>query len=431
MNRYPRLLVLAHNSFSKQSSNGRTLGSLLQGWPKDRIAQFCISSNGADFNVCNNYYCVTDADVIHSIKSCRSVLRRDLNDGIEINANITNGYVKHYKTTLKMFLRNLAWMTNLWQGEQFDDWIADFAPEIILLQNGESFFMHRMATRLAKRYKSKLAIFNTEGYYLFKEDYFPADSFLGKQLFRLYRKIYRHYFTSFMRLCDGAVYGNKALEEDYNNVFHTSKTCTVYTGSELQFNPKRPDKSHPVFSYLGNMAYRRDKALIEFAEAIHRVNPAYMLDVYGPSVSQEMIDALNACTAIRYHGSISYDKVKEVIASSDFLVHVECQDNIFAESLKYGFSTKIADYISSGRIFILYSSPEIAGARYIRQNGAGIHIADTNQINDLLTRIFEKDFFCNIVSKSKIIAEENHSPSRNARFMLDFLKKINNTPYKN
>ena len=55
MKEYPRLLVLSNNSFSKSNSNGRTLGSLLQGWPKDKIAQFCISTDGPDFEVCDNY----------------------------------------------------------------------------------------------------------------------------------------------------------------------------------------------------------------------------------------------------------------------------------------------------------------------------------------------------------------------------------------
>lgn len=61
MKEYPRLLVLSNNSLSKSNSNGRTLGSLLQGWPKERLAQFAIMCIDPDFDVCENYYQVRDS----------------------------------------------------------------------------------------------------------------------------------------------------------------------------------------------------------------------------------------------------------------------------------------------------------------------------------------------------------------------------------
>ena len=119
MTHYPRILVLSNNSFSLSNSNGRTLGSLFHGWPKDRIAQFCVSSDGADFDVCNNYYCITDGDVIHSLLTLRAAPRHNLKNGLKINSNRQGGYIRHRKTSFKMLCRNTAWILGLWKVRQF------------------------------------------------------------------------------------------------------------------------------------------------------------------------------------------------------------------------------------------------------------------------------------------------------------------------
>ena len=56
----PKVLVIENECVSKSTNNGRTLGNLLKGWPKDMIAQFCISMVDPDYDVCDNFYYVSD-----------------------------------------------------------------------------------------------------------------------------------------------------------------------------------------------------------------------------------------------------------------------------------------------------------------------------------------------------------------------------------
>lgn len=421
---YPRLLVLSNNSFSKSNSNGRTLGSLLQKWPKDRIAQFCLSTDGADLDVCNNYFCVTDADVVRATIKLHACTSREVSSGNQINANKDAcGHVKHYKTTLKMLARNALWMLGIWRGKEFYTWVESFKPDIVLLQSGESFFMHHLAMKIAKSTGAKLAVFNTEAYYFFNKDYFVADnSFSRRFLFPIYQKIYRHYFNKFMKQCQGQIYGNELLKTDYDNAFDSKNSIVVYTGSELVFSPTDINHEKPTFSYLGNMGFDRPKALIEFAKAINEINNRYILDVYGFAKNEKMEQELKACQSIRFHGAISYSQVLEVMKKSDFLIHVEHQSERWAESLRYGFSTKIADSISSGKIFILFSSPDIACAQYIQKNHAGIFASDINDLKAQIRQVINSADTKNEITKhAKAIAETNHKSDRNSPIISDFL----------
>ena len=72
----PKLLIVANQCLSKQTSNGRTLRNFLTCWPKESLAQFCTQLEKPDYDVCNNYYCITDVDALNAFigkkKSCTS-----------------------------------------------------------------------------------------------------------------------------------------------------------------------------------------------------------------------------------------------------------------------------------------------------------------------------------------------------------------------
>ena len=66
MNIYPKVLVISNNCFSKTDSNGRTLAGFFYDYPKDKLAQFYIQNATPDFEVCNNYFRVTDSEALSS-----------------------------------------------------------------------------------------------------------------------------------------------------------------------------------------------------------------------------------------------------------------------------------------------------------------------------------------------------------------------------
>ena len=425
MKEYPRLLVLSNNSFSKSNSNGRTLGSLLQGWPKDKIAQFCISTDGPDFEVCDNYYCITDADVLCATLKFRSAQRRKLEEAIKINANAdASGKKKHRKTAFKMLVRNIAWDLGLWQGKCFWEWVMDFNPDVVLVQSGDSFFMLNLACKIQKKTGAKLAVFNTEAAFLFKGDYFRSDaSVFEKCIFPIYRLIYNRSFKRFMAKVFSAIYGNTLLLEDYEKALgSTSKSCVIYTSSDISADCKDFNPHNPRFSYLGNMGFMRPKALAQVGAVLQKISKDYYLDVYGEPQTEENEIILRTSPGIRFHGLVDYSKVKEVITHSDLLFHVEYDSPITAESLRYGFSTKIADSIKSQRIFVLFAPETIACSQYINQTGAGIYASNISSLEKQLRKIIkDSDYRKSVLSRAATIAAKNHNSTANVAKMLKAL----------
>ena len=421
---YPRLLVLSNNSFSKSNSNGRTLGSLLQGWPKDKIAQFCISSDGADFDVCENYFCVTDGEMLNATKHFKPAIRNGLKQDIEVELKNPIDRKKTRKTTLTMLARNFLWNLGIWRGNEFSQWTQSFKPQIILLQSGDSYFMHLLALKLSSKFGAKLAVFNTEGYYFFSHDYFSKDNKFERLFYPFYRYIYNRVFKSFMSKTVAEVYCNNALKHDYDLEFRSERSFVCYTGSEITFRPAGELSETPTFAYLGNLGLKRPEALAEFAEVLSEVAPACHIDVYG-KLPADYDGIFDRTPGIVYHGMVSYDKVKEVIGSTDFLLHVEKDDPVLTRELRYAFSTKIADSICSGRNFIVYAPASLACSKYINDTGAAWLASTKTELRQVLeTVLTDREARSKVLSRAHEVAEENHSAAKNSAKFQEILCSI-------
>ena len=316
-----RVLVVSNNGFSKTSNNGRTLGNLFINWPKEKLAQFCISTADPDYDLCNNYYLLTDKSVldgfIHFRKGYRCVL--DENKGSEGNTII--GGKKMVKTPLKALFRYLVWSKERWNSSEFKEWIDSFNPEVVLVMNSDAIFVLDIAYKISKTRRIPLVLFNTEGYFFFNCNYFSSSRFCSNTLFKIYQIIYKRHFRRMMSQVSLSIHLNSSLKKDYYNEFGGNHMI-LYTGSSVAFDSSSLNVNNPTFSYLGNFGYNRPKALVEVAKTLQSINHNYYLDIYGNAPRKEIIDILESEEGIRFYGMIPYEKVVEVIKNITILFHV-------------------------------------------------------------------------------------------------------------
>jgi len=412
---YPHVLIVSNNSISKTGSNGRTLANLFFGWPKDCLAQFCISTDEPDYGVCDNYYLVTDKSALDGFLHFRKAKRCNIDTNLYSKGNSKMTAKKVVcKSPLTVIVRNLIWQPKRWKSNNFVKWIDDFKPELILLMNTDSLFMLKVATDLSKERKIPIVMYNTEGFYFFEKPFIKSSRY-ERLLFCLYQSFYKQVFAKTMKKVALSIYLNSKLQSDYDKVFR-GRSMIIYTGSKIKpsndYHPFNFQK--PVFSYIGNLAYSRIDALIEVAEVLQSINTNYILDIYGQcdDITKEKV---GKCSGISLKGFVPYEKVIKIIEHSDILFHAETHEEKWAEALKYGFSTKIADSVCSGKSFVMYSSPDIAGADYIIKTGAGWFASNKDELKrTIITIINNKSEREKVLSKAKKIALQYHQAQKNS-----------------
>ena len=429
MKLYPKLLIFSTNSLRRDGSNGKVIGELLSGWPSDHIAQFYTYAEYPDSDVCDNFYRVTNAEAVKSLLPFKKVAGIVSNQ-VKVSEkkhppqNDLDGKRKPYKNPLTLLVRDIVWGLRGWESKRFWNWIKDFAPDVILLQAGESSYLHRIVLRVAKRIGVPFVILNTENYYMKDYNYLIGRGW--EILYPLYKTECDKTFRRLMKNSAKEIYTNSVLDAQYYKAFGRHGVV-IYQGSSLEEMPE-VHNTPPVISYAGNLGINRHSALIELAEALVSVNPEATLDVYGRAPSDEVRVALESAKGLKYHGVVPYSKVLDVMRESDYMVHVESADPFWIKDLCAAFSTKISDILSAGKCLILYASPSLACSRFIMDNRCGFLIQTKDQLVPRLKELLDSPNLQQELRSNALKTAKVHlDSSKNAEMFLQVINEaVNN-----
>ncbi len=421
----PKVLVISNECFSKTSSNGRTLGNFFLGWPQDRLAQFYISSADPDFDYCKNYFRVTDRQALEAFKNGKcngGVVTKRLESGIKVNS----ASKKKNRNSLTMLLRDSIWNSNRWKSCGFEQWVKGFNPDIVLLQAGDCAFMFHLALKVAKESHAKLVIYNSEGYYFKDFDYFRSKGFI-KFCYPLFIRNLKRALEKAYKESEYIIYLCDELKNAYDQVFDIPSEV-IYTASDMVVTSQATtDNGRFIVSYCGNLGIGRDSSLIEVANELQKISAELYLDVYGRLPNNEIGKKFEQCEGIHFHGLVSYDEVKKIISESDLIIHTESFDDFYLKDLKFAFSTKIADAVSSGKCFLLYAPEEYACSRYLKENQAAFVAVNRKELADILAEIINKPEVRSKYRENAInLSEKNHKSQRNTLRFQEILKNIGN-----
>ena len=377
------MLIISNECLSTVTSNGRTLRNFLDGWPREKIAQFCIRGNAPDYSACDNYYYVSDRDALNAfLKGKRASGQMPRTTGGAAPAAGGAGG----RNALTMLLRDLVWNSMRWAGKPFRRWLDGYAPELVLLQAGDCGFMYRLAESISKRYNAPLVIYNSEGYYFKRYDYFKAKG-LAHWCYPVFRGLFCRQFRRTMNRAAFAIYICHKLQRDYDREFDIA-SAVVYTATALEPGRSETHGTGFTVSYLGNLGVGRHEPLTDIARTLQSISEDLRLDVYGRIPNETVRSAFEACPGIRCKGFVSYDEVGRVIRESDLIVHGENFSDFYREDLKYAFSTKFADSLAASKCFLLYAPKNMACTEYLLDNDAAWVATDRQELADILRRLY-------------------------------------------
>lgn len=415
-NKYPRVLVISASAFSHgNSNNGKVLSQYFHGWDPCCLAQFFVANEQPDFPDCGRYYRVTDKQALHAF-----VTGKPHGTRLTCFTEQAHGPVPALgagkKTPFRKHLRNIVWNARRWWGRDFECWIDEFDPELILVMAGDSSFIPNIALRIAKKRHLPLVIYNTESYY------FDRPRLRDGIAYKLYRADGNRAFRKLMAYSSQEIYLNDSLNRLYEQAFG-KRGSVIYQSTEVTATAHQKH-TPPTFAYAGNLGLKRHHSLIEIGRALKSISPDYVLDVYGGATTT-VTNELNAARGIRYHGRVPYERVVEVVQNSDFLLHAESFDPAVSEKLRTAFTTKIGDSLASGNCFIVYAPEGLACVEYLKKHDCACVITDPDTLLDRLTQLInEESLQQRYIQNALTTASRNHNVRHNAETMREILHGV-------
>lgn len=417
---FPKVLIISNNCFSLSSNNGRTLGNFFNGWPQDKLAQFYIKPEIPQEDICSNYLCVSDKMVLDLL-----MMRKNTESGSETAEKSSTEEGKPVsKNAFTMLIRYMIWRIARWRKcYGFDKFVDAFAPEIVLLQAGDTPSMYDLARSISEKRNIPLVIYNSEDHVLRKHNYFPH-SLLGKLTYPIFHHILNGSFVKTLKRSSYVVYISDKLQKEYQKLY-SHNSSVIYTSTNVTANKQNHCNDPLKISYFGNLDFERYISLVDIANAFSAEDSRTVVDVYGKITAPEIHDALVNCKSICTHGFVPYEVIRDVIKNSDVLLHTESFSDSFQRINSNYFSTKIADCLASGKSFFAYAPGHIAFMEYLSENKAAILANKPEKLRETVANIvMSEEFRTQYVEKALWLANENHNFEKNKEKVQSILIKL-------
>lgn len=214
---------------------------------------------------------------------------------------------------------------------------------------------------------------------------------------------------------------------------HHSTLMNSVNVDEFYCEPRKKDGVFK-FVYAGGLHLGREKGLYEIGKAIHKAAEnkgisAELLIYTSPENIEVYKDVFKELPEVKFAESVPHNEIKKVLSDADFLVHTESDALIGNGFFKYSISTKIPEYLSSGRPVLFYGPSDIYLYEFLNKFGVAITASDKNilydRIADMLDGKYDAmpekayfyakdhfdtvssvDLFCNIINNSELETEQ-------------------------
>lgn len=414
---FPRVLIISNNALTKTGSNGRVLSNLFYGWNQDCLAQFYTSAELPDSPVCRRYYRVTDKEALKSFLFFRKGGARVELAQRDVSAQNFSSKSTINKNPLTSLLRDIVWNARRWIAKDFWAFIEEFKPDVILVYMGNSSRLLNLARTISEKYNIPIVTYNTENYYFKNYNYFFGKPF--GFLYPIYRWQFCRAYEKLIKKTKMDIYLNDLLRSQNEERFQKPAKVIYHSSNLPPFEAY--NKDIPSFLYAGNLGINRHLSLMQIGEALTQINASYAIDVYGraePEVEQQLRQAKGIC----YHGAVSYEELKTVMAEHQFLFHIESFEPNMVKDLNGAFSTKIADSLWSNRCFVVYADGSLACSQYLLANECACVISSQGKLKDTLQKLIEDEQWQKrLIAKAQIVAEENHNVEKNRQKMYEVI----------
>ena len=397
-----RVLVVSNGCFSLTDSNGRTLSKLFSGYDPSCLAQV-FTYGTPDFNVCKNYYKITDKAVLKSLVTRKSG-GFPVEDDCQQTPALSSIRKKAKRTPFRKLVRELIWKYSGWYKGRFDKWLEEFSPEAVLVFAGDGGFIMDCARIVAEKFNIPVVIYTTEDY-CFK-DY----NYLTKRKSLFYNAFYNNLKKSYKKLephVEKGFFNTPMLTDCYASEFGFSCEC-LFARSDIEFVQSEAivDKDNIKVSYLGNLGLKRHLPLIDIADALAKAAPGAVLDVYG-AADEEVKNAFDGNSNVSYKGFVDYDEVVKIIHDSDLVVHAEYDEPFNLRDLKAAFSTKIPDSISSGTPLLMYANESLACTDFLIRNRCAFVATNKDMLEDVVRNaLFDESKRAEVIATAERVCKE-------------------------
>lgn len=412
-NKQPRILVISVGSWN--SKVGSTWPSLLKQYDSNNIANICLRDEYPDCDIASRYFNISENRVLKSIFNRKIKTGREIGsqDRLQNNKDLqahNERYTKMKKNRryYLLFAREFVWKLGNWNTEELNSFIDSFNPDVILYHMSTNIHYTKIVEYIVKRTGAKAI------------GYIWDDTFTYKQSneigYKIYRFFQRRALMKLAKITDRFFAISEMTKKEADEFFEIDSvilTKPLYREPKVNYtNFEMPIKA----VYTGNLFIGRDKSLAKVVKAAEKINEDGIKIKFDIYTSTDLSDEIKRQLNYNYceiHSAVPQQEVFEIQQKSDLMLFVEDVDGPDARVARLSFSTKITDYLSSGKCIFAVGHKETAPMQYFINNDAAVIAAEDKEIEEKLSMLVNNpELLVKYAENARDIGIKNHNEEK-------------------
>lgn len=411
--------------------------NVLTNWFDEFNAEFAqiYCSPGLPYNhICDRYFQITDAQMVHSLFSKERAGKQIgmPNTEYEIAESKINvqrvGIYKWFKKislfahSLVQIIRDTIWTCGRYDKTAFRSFIEEFKPDIV--------FCPRMVNPQLIRLERLVSTMTNAPFVAFTADNETSlNCYSWSPLFWLRRLAIHKSFKKHVGLYQHYFMFSEDQAQEYHQQYGLPTSCLYKCGKFTEkFEPKAVKRPIRMI-YAGRLYCNRWKTLTAIGEALEELNQdevKMMLDVYTADVlTRKQKKVLSHFKHLHVHSPITPLQLTEEYQKADIALHVESFDKEFRLATRYSFSTKIIDLMASSCAIMAICWDKHAGYQYLKQHDAAFCISSYDDILPMVDKICgEPTLISEYAEKAWKCGKDNHTSEIIRRQIKDTFEKV-------
>lgn len=412
---YPRVLMINEQSIEKNNATGITLRSLWNSWPKENIMEIYMDPREIKRKYLHIEGMTPAFNPLRKLALLKIFSRT--------NQHLKNKTIPQDFKTSKIFLK--TWIRQLLVviADSFsvslnsnqNRKLEEFRPQVIYTL-GASVSTLKLAYKISLKYEIPIV-------FHYMDNWVEYIQWEKNPMIKWYKNTLQKWHYRCMEKVKTAIAISPIMKNEYEKKF--KKKYYVLMNSvnlkDLKIESFKARKNNRHFIYAGGLHLKRSKALKEFAEVLKEIGNGDTLDIYTKNNSPEYRKYFNNLPVVFYE-AISHNDIKKIYDIADVLVHAEVRNDILLGYFKYSISTKIPEYLATGKPVIFYGPKEMGLYSYLEENDVAFLASEKKELFKIISELDIKDLLKNKRINSERLVQRNHAFNISQKILKDVIE---------
>ncbi len=382
-----RILVISSTPWDISNSFGNTFSNLFSGMEDVEIYNICCRNGENNNDVVKEAIQSTDKSILKSIYKLGydPFWKMEITSQNKENKEISEAARKKRKP-IYFFIRDMIWKMGRFQKSKIlNDFLDRVKPDLIYLPIYAQHYMCDFQNYIIEKLNVPVVGHITDDVYGMKPNI--------RGLEKSRRKKLQKKLEALIKKCSYIEVFAENMAREYSEKF--SVPCYligkgIKSEQILKLSYTEGKKEKIKLVYTGVLSADRFTSMIKIGQALNKAcdTDRIELDIYSQTIlTNEMEKELSKCPHIHFKGRIDREAVDKVQREADILIHVEGFSPTAIHEAGMSFSTKIIDYMLSGKPIFAVGSEKINSISVLSKKKLAITAKSIEEIDTQIEMI--------------------------------------------